>query len=193
MKNVVIKYNNGLNLYATLSVKANITGKIIVAIMILTLLTIYAFIASTITKEHLRDMLFPLILMLALILYFPVRYLLWNLFGKETLIVNTKTVSYSYDYGILKTNLKTIHFDKLATGFQFIKEQNKIKTGNLVFYNYGTEDNLPEIIHQTSVLFEEIDILEIDMEISKIFLNEFDENINYIPHSPTEFNRSDNP
>lgn len=183
MKNLLIKYEDGINLYATFSVKANVTGKVILSMMILLLLTIYFFVASTITKDDLREMLIPLILIFFLIIFFPVRYLLWNLFGKETLIINTKTVSYSYDYGILKTNLKTIHFDKLGTGFQFVKEQDEIESGKLIFYNYREKDNLPEIIHQTSVILNIIDIHKIDMELSKIFANEFNEKNGFIPYS----------
>lgn len=183
MRNLVVKYDDGINFYATFSVKANVTGKVILSTMILILLTMYFFVASTITKEDLREMLFPMILISALIIFFPIRYLLWNLFGKETLIVNTKTVSYRYDYGILKTNLKTVHFERLGTGFQIIKEENEIESGKLLFYNYRGEDNLPEIIHQTSVLLDTIDIQEINMEISKIFANEFNEKNDFIPYS----------
>jgi hypothetical protein len=97
--------------------------------------------------------------------------------------VNTKTISFCYDYGILKTNLKTIHFDRLGTGFQIIREENDIEIGKLIFYNYRVKDNLPEVIHQTSVLLDNIDINEIDLEISNLFVNEFNERNGFIPYS----------
>jgi len=183
MRNTVNKHNDGINFYATFNVKANTFGKVVLSIMILILMTVFIFVVSTITKDDIREMLFPMIVIFILILAFPVRYLLWNFFGKETLIVNTKTISFCYDYGILKTNLKTIHFDRLGTGFQIIREENDIEIGKLIFYNYRVKDNLPEVIHQTSVLLDNIDINEIDLEISNLFVNEFNERNGFIPYS----------
>lgn len=183
MRNTINKHNDGINFYATFNVKANTLGKVVLSIMILLLMIVYIFIISTITKNEIREMIFPMILIFVLILVFPVRYLLWNSFGKETLIVNTKTISFCYDYGIFKTNLKTIHFDRLGTGFQLIREENDIEFGKLIFYNYRFKDNLPEVIHQTSVMLDTIDINEIDQEISNLFVNEFDERNGFIPYS----------
>ncbi|WP_445452930.1 hypothetical protein [Flavobacterium sp. 25HG05S-40] len=183
MRNTVNKHNDGINFYATFNVKANTFGKVVLSIMILILMTVFIFVVSTITKDDIREMLFPMIVIFVLILAFPVRYLLWNFFGKETLIVNAKTISFCYDYGILKTNLKTIHFDRLGTGFQIIREENDIEIGKLIFYNYRVKDNLPEVIHQTSVLLDNIDINEIDLEISNLFVNEFNDRNGFIPYS----------
>jgi energy-coupling factor transporter transmembrane protein EcfT len=183
MRNLVHKHTDGINFYATFQVKANPVGKVVLSLMILILITVYIFVVSTITKNDLRAMLFPMILVFVLILLFPVRYLLWNLFGKETLIVNTKTISYRYDYGILRTNLKTISFDGLGTGFHVVRKENTMEYGKMLFYNYRKEDNVPQLIHQTSVLLDTIDCNEINLEISSLFMNDYNQNNGFIPYS----------
>lgn len=183
MRNIVHKHNDGINFYATFQVKANPVGKVVLSLMLLVLMTVYIFVVSTITKNDLRETLFPMILVFVLILLFPVRYLLWNLFGKETLIVNTKTISYRYDYGIIRTNLKTIPFDRLGIGFHVERIENTMEHGKLLFYNYRKEDHLPVLIHQTSVLLDTIDRNEIDLEISSLFMHEGSENNGFFPYS----------
>ena len=108
-----------------------------------------------------------------LFLVIPIRYLIWNLYGKENLIINSKTISYNYDYGFIRTNLKTIPFYHLGAGIELYKENKGIQEGKLILYNFRAQDNLPEIIHETTVLVNLEDVKEIDIEISKLFLKEF--------------------
>lgn len=124
-----------------------------------------------------------ILILFILFIFLPIRFLAWNLFGKESLIVNTKTISYCYDYGIIRTNLKTIHYDRLGTGFLSNRKDNEKEFGNLIFYNYNKDNNLPEVIHQTSVLIELEKLKEIDLLIQIIFENEFNEKHGFTAYS----------
>lgn len=56
------------------------------------------------------------------------------------------------------------------------KYENGIEKGHLIFYNYREVDNLPEIIHETTILIETEKIQELDLAIQTIFDNEIKEN-----------------
>ena len=179
MKNTVETYNDGVNVYSQLEIKANAIGKSILLGFILILITALILIISTIEKEEIADLLFPIIIITTLIIIFPIRYLIWNTVGKETLIVNTKSISYKYDYGVIQTNLKTIPFTKLGFGYEFVREYDGIEKGRLVFYNYREQDDLPEVIHQTSIIVDKAEIEKIESEISNLFYQEVDDSIGY--------------
>jgi hypothetical protein len=172
MKNTIEIKTDGINVYAKFGVKANRIGKIILIILLALVFLILGFGASLVEEKDIGKLIIPLLILLTLIIAFPVRYLIWNMYGKENLVVNTKTISYNYDYGIIKTNLKTINFHRLGTGIQTVQIENGIEKGHLFFYNYREEDNLPEVIHETTILIETEKIHELDTAIRTIFENE---------------------
>jgi len=91
------------------------------------------------------------------------------LFGKEYIIINTKSLSYYRDYGIYKTNLKTLRNNKLGTGFEWSRTFDNIEYGNLMFEKYNDENDLPEHLYTTSVVLKFENIEKIDKEISKLY------------------------
>jgi len=182
MKNTIEIDTDGINVYAKLGVKANMIGKIILIILLALVFLILGFAATLTDEEEIGKLIIPLLIILTLIIAFPVRYLIWNIYGKENLVVNTKTISYNYDYGIIKTNIKTINFHRLGTGIETVQKENGIEKGHLIFYNYREADNLPEVIHETTILIETEKIHELDMAIRTIFENETKEmpnNLNF--------------
>ena len=183
MRNRVNIKSDGINVYAELTVKADAAGKIIVTTLILTFMALVTIGLSTLKQEEIGSIIIPIALLLGLIIAFPVRFLIWNMFGKEYLVINTKTISYNYDYGLIRTNLKTIKFNRLGTDFEEGQSKNGMKQGYLVFYNYREEDNLPEIIHKTTILTDYDNIRKLDQEIHSIFESGFNTENRFIPYS----------
>lgn len=105
------------------------------------------------------------------------------MFVKEILLITTKSISYQYDNGIIKTNLKTITYNRLGTGFEKTKDHNGKMKGYLSFYDYDSQTNLRELIHQIIVLLELEKVAQLDSEISKMFVTEFNINNGFIVHS----------
>jgi len=169
MKNTIEIDTDGINVYAKLGVKANMIGKIILIALVFLILGSFATMTE---EEEIGKLIIPLLIILTLIIAFPVRYLIWNIYGKEDLVVTTKTISHDYDYGIIKANIKTINFHRLGTGIETVQNENGIEKGHLIFYNYREVDNLPELIHETTILIETEKIHELDMAIRTIFENE---------------------
>jgi len=183
MKNTVEKHSDGINIYAEFSVKSNPIGKIILIILVFVLIVFFVLVFSTIDVYTIGKSIFPIVIMAFFLLVIPIRYLVWNLYGKENLIINSKTISYNYDYGIIKTNLKTLPFNILGTGIELIREDNGIRKGRLIFYDYREKDHLPEVIHYTSILVNLEEVKELDKEISKLFLDEFNQVRGFLPFS----------
>lgn len=180
MNNTIDINNDGINVYATLNVKANRTGKITLFAVIVVFSSVFIFLGSSVKTEDGKSLLFPFVLIFLLVSIIPIGYFIWNLFGSESLIVNSKTISYQYNYGIFKTNLKTINYEVLGVSFARIRTENETELGKLIFYNYREKDNLPEFVHQTSVLLPKEDLKRLENEISGLFNQEKPD---FIPYS----------
>lgn len=183
MNNTIEIKSDGINVYATLTVKAKKAGKISLTILVFLFLTSLILIISTLDKSDVKEAIFPILILSAIFIFIPVRYLIWNLFGKENIIINTKTINYYYDYGIIRTSLKTINHDKLGTGFLPNRTENEKEIGKMLFYNYNKDNNLPELIHETAVLVELDKLKEIDTLLQTIYENEFHEKHGFVGYS----------
>ena len=182
MKNRIDIKNDGKNVYATLHVKANPIGIIILMTLVAIAFAFFAALAWTAVDDA-PVYIFPLLIIGGLLAAFPGRYLVWNLAGKELLIVNTKTISYHYNYGLFKTNMKTLNFNSLALGFEPEQSDKGHQKGNLVFYNYREDTGLPEVLHATTVLLEKEKIEELDLEIRRLFEKELIETSPFLDFS----------
>ena len=181
MNNKIEISSDGINVYARLKVNASSAGVYILGALILTELLIFGWILLEV--DSVKEIIHPAFLLLIFFFFFSVKYLLWNIYGSEELIVNTKTISWSYDYGFYKTNFITASHDRLGTGYEKIRRENGEELGRLVFFNYKNEDNLPEVMHHTTVLLKKEDIDWFDSHVSKVFENEFNHKRGFVPFS----------
>lgn len=183
MKNTVSIESDGINVYVNASVKIIPFMKYFISIMAIVLFGLFVFLIAHIPHHEVKEFLFPVLVMGFLLIYFVVRPVLWNLFGIETLIINTKSISYCYDYGVVKTNLKTIKFNRLGTAYEKVRYFDNVEFGKLSFVDYREEDNLPKLIYETTILLPQDKISEIDTHISEVFKRDFFDKMNFIPYS----------
>lgn len=183
MNNQINIQNDGINIYATLSVRAAKVGLVILTIMLIGLFVMVGFFFSEVKFKHFEEFVVAVLIIVPIGGY-SIKYYLWNLYGKESIIINTKSISWQYDYGFVQTNLETFKYHILGTGFEKLGQRdNGDELGRLIFYNYREEDNLPEVIHSTTILLtkEEIEIL--DEKIISLFAGEFLNRNGFIPFS----------
>ena len=183
MKNRIEISSDGINAYAKISVNASQIGINILSGFIVIEIIILSGLLWQIKSEASILMIILILIGISIFLVLPIKYLLWNLYGNERLIVNSKSISWSYDYGFFKTNLQTVKFNRLGTGYEKIKGDNEEEVGKLIFYNYREEDNLPEYIHQTTILLNKSEIEKFDEAILSVFENEFFNEKGFIPFS----------
>lgn len=170
MQNTIHIRNDGVTVNCTLEVKADTPGKIVLSVIVIAVLSLLIW---QMTVGEFNKVAIPILIVLALTIAYPGRYLLWNLYGKEYLTITTRSISYAYDYGFIVTKPRTIRFSKLRTDLHLVRKEGRTERGRLVFVSYNDNDGLPEMIHETSVLLDLNDITAIDTEIEKIFVNEY--------------------
>lgn len=173
MENQVDRYSDGINLYLRFRVRSAPSVKVFLTFVVGVLFIFYIYILSTVDNFQNTPGILPFAIVGLVGLFFSIKYTLWNFFGQEYLIINTKSISYNYSFGFFTYNLRTVLFERLGTGFEFVSEYNGIKKGKLIFYRYRAKDDLPETIHETSILINLEEISIIDEEIAQLF---FDKN-----------------
>lgn len=169
MKNLIKIDTDGINLYVTLKVMANPIGLTILGAMILGVVAILFTLFSGIDNQEIGKYLLPILFITILFVFLPLRYLCWNIWGTENLTINTKIVSAYYDYGFITTNPKVVNFQILGTGYEKVSEDNKGELGKLLLYNYRDEDDLPELIYETTILIDKEEIEALDSQITALF------------------------
>ena len=173
---------DGVNVYVNLSIKVDRISNIMVAGFNIIAISLFVLLVSAVEKQEVGKFIIPFAIMSILIIFFPLRYMLWNFFGKEILIVNTKCISWAYNYGFFKTNLKKIPFRRIATSYEFVRESGGIDFGRLQFINYSPLTNLPVTIHTTSVLAPKGDIEKIQNAIEQLFYQKDNSSISFSPN-----------
>jgi hypothetical protein len=173
LKNSVEISSDDINVYVTSTIRATIAGKIILTLINLLVLGFYIFFLSTIELKENGKLFIPIILMFIAFIYFPWRYWFWNFYGKENIIINTKTITHYNDYGIVTTKSKTVKHQNLGTTYELVKEYEGEELGKLIFWSYNIDTNLPESVYETTVLISKKDIEIINQHISKVFDKEF--------------------
>ncbi len=183
MENRIVISTNGINAYIKIRVNASKIGTRILSFFVIAEVIAVLVGLFHIKSEEVVSLIIPILIIIFLFIGLPLKYLLWNLFGNEVLIVNTKSISWSYDYGFFKTNLKTVKYHRLGTAYDKVRGEKEEEVGRLTFYNFREEDNLLEFIHQTTILLSREDIQNIDRQISDIFTNDFLNQNGFIPFS----------
>jgi hypothetical protein len=180
---VEITSADGVNVYINLKVKAKPAGKIIMGIIMILLVGLWIVLLLNIDPYEMGKALFPLLIVTAAIIWGPARYLCWNLFGEERILINTKVICWQYSYGIIETKMKQVPFRMLGTGFNIGKMFDGTEHGTLVFYDYPEKHNIPQVIFETTVLLPKPKLEEIHNAIKTVFYNEFLNDNKFVPFS----------
>ncbi|SFO12270.1 hypothetical protein SAMN05421741_12128 [Paenimyroides ummariense] len=180
MQNIFSKRYDGVNLYLEFTVKTKLIGKLVLSLFILLcfIVIFYLTISSSKDENNNSEFITAAIIFTFVLIVFPVRYLIWNCYGKEFLIINDKSLSYYYSYKFLETNLKTKLINELSIAIEVVKEDENYKYGRLIFYNINEETKLNEFLFQTSVLLKYENLEIIRKEILDLFFDNYFKEIN---------------
>jgi len=150
MKDKCTYTTDGVSVYLDLTLVSSLTGRIILVILNLILWTGFILIFSFIPKEEISSFIFPAILIIAFLIYVPLRFTLWNIWGKEFIRVSPRSISHSRSYGFFSTKEKTIDINRFGFGYEVTKKFGGEDYGTFYFYNYQDNDN-PELIFENSI------------------------------------------
>lgn len=151
----------------------------LVALLLLTLSLFSWTAARMLPTGALMNWLFAL-MALAFLIYFPIRYVVWQLYGVERIIIDTQKITYSYDYGIMRSKQGEIPYRVLGLGYQ--KQRGRPnECGNLIFYNYQLEEESVETLLATSVWVHPDLLVTLDERIHELFVKEKLKDFNFPP------------
>ncbi|MES2064319.1 MAG: hypothetical protein V4456_20550 [Bacteroidota bacterium] len=111
-----------------------------------------------------------LALVSTMFLFFLTKYTLWNLYGRENVIINTKTVSYQHDYGFFRTGYTTVPFKKglsLKVGPAKPAENKEL----LLLISSYNDNDLPVDIYTTTLSMPEDDVIRLDTLMKQLFVD----------------------
>lgn len=156
------------NVYIRSSVPTKLFVKLLFSLINLSILTALFCLAISVQDEKPAPwaFLFPIV-------YFFTfgKYLIWNVFGIENIILNPNHVSYQHSYGLWKSKLKTLKYDFIeARPIDETLTEGEVK---LVFGAYQKETKLPEIIFQTAIPISFNNYISVFNLLGEIQVDEF--------------------
>lgn len=164
-----MKYNefdiryDGVCLYLSIKTQASVYAKLILCLLNIMLISL---IILSITVQIVALAIFLVALFLLLI-----RYTAWNFWGGEYVIINSKTISYQYDYGFLITAMTTKKIGKVLHSEKLVVHQyGKPEQQTIVFSTYD-ENELPETIYQLAIPISDKDAESVLLGVNIVFLD----------------------
>ena len=84
------------------------------------------------------------------------RYTLWHLFGEEYVVINRKSISYQYRYGIFQTHIQTIHLHRPVMYYE-LNRRNAPEDSTGVFHiiNHDPKTLLPNEVFKSTIPVDE--------------------------------------
>ncbi|RZJ89361.1 MAG: hypothetical protein EOO20_11205 [Chryseobacterium sp.] len=103
---------------------------------------------------------------------FIVKYTLWDVFGKERLIINDSSPSYQQHYGFFNTALNTLPFNKKI----WIVDSENVIVGNNLFvksqFEFCDKDSLTEVVYHSVLDITVADFKKFLEYIDRLFIDD---------------------
>lgn len=165
--NLVSVHSDGICIYLTIKVRNALFPKVLLVFFNMLLLT--AIMAAV------YYWIPVLLLVVAITEVFLGRYTLWNLFGRELIMFNTKALTYQHDYGFFKTKTVTCTMGKLLNckAVATVRER-KVILQYLEFSSYDGND-LPYVLYQVALPVQERDTRLLLQLIDKLYVSKLAE------------------
>lgn len=156
------------NIYLKSSVPTKPLVKLLFTLFNLGILSALFWLAISMQQEKPTPLIF--LLPIGYLLSFG-KYLSWNIFGIEHVIISSTHVSYQHNYGLWKSKFKTERYHFLeASPIDETVAKGDVK---LLFGSYQEKTKLPEILFQTSIPIKFEDYLFLLNRMDEIQLDEF--------------------
>ncbi|MGN7205081.1 hypothetical protein ACTHQF_12490 [Pedobacter sp. SAFR-022] len=99
---------------------------------------------------------------------------LWYGFGKEKLIINTKSISYQYMYGLYTTQPEAQPIKRaLNISLAPSRERNGLEYFNVIFETYN-KHNVPEEIYRTSLAITRAEFAVLKQSLRALYFEKVD-------------------
>ncbi|TFF38041.1 hypothetical protein [Mucilaginibacter psychrotolerans] len=102
------------------------------------------------------------------------RYTLWNIYGQEHLIINTKSLSFQHDYGFFKLAYKTVPLKNKLKILVLPSKETKVKELYIQFVSYNDTD-LPVEVYQMAIPILEINAVRLSNMVKQLYVDKLSE------------------
>lgn len=170
MKNSARVSNDGICVYLDTHIVLSGAQKAILILLNLLFLSVCIIIAFALllTKPTPWEIFVAVILIPGIYSVSLGRYTLWNLFGSEHLIINTKTIAVSRNYGLFHTPWKSYQFRKLFYNVRIVDDRPDNLLGTIEFTSHNQFD-LPILIMTTSINVPVTALNELIAQLEHVF------------------------
>ena len=160
---------DGTTLYITLESKIKSWVKWILIVLNILLYAIALFLFSMTFIEKDPSYLFAFLTFSGAVFWFVTRSTLWNIFGRESLVITTENLSFQNDYGWYKTKREVKAIEKgliVFTNRQFAYEDDPYVS--VSFFEILNEDEAKEI-YSTGIKTDERNFKLIHDGLNELF------------------------
>lgn len=99
---------------------------------------------------------------------------LWFGYGKERIIINTKSISYQYQYGFYTTKIETQPIKKaLNISLAPARDKNGLEYFNLIFETYN-KHNVPEEIYRSALAITRPEFATLKRSVRALYFEKVD-------------------
>lgn len=149
-------------IYVTTSVKPKFYAYFLLFIVIGVLLIPLIFVGFTTPDSMMLSSTF-----IVLWILFPTKYAWWNVFGTEILIINDKSISYQYDFGLIQSQLISKPYKDLTINLENLIINDNNYFGKIYFFEEDELTGLKKVLHQTSIYISNEQFSYLTDEIAK--------------------------
>lgn len=96
------------------------------------------------------------------------RFIFWNIFGKESIVIAPGSITYSRSYGILRMPSKVITFNQLFTEIEIMRQEEESKSGILHFYDRIQANGQLKRIFSTAVYLPEVQLKDFEIKLAEL-------------------------
>lgn len=162
-------FSDGGTLYITLESKVKLWVKVLLIIINVGLYCLPILLIATSDTNEIGKAVFSALLMSTAFFFFVTRPTLWNIFGRECMVITPDNFSYYRDYGLYKTQINNV---KIEYGIASHVENELAYEDEpyvvISFYEYLPNEEYREIL-TTSIKTQEKNYLTIQELLDEIF------------------------
>jgi hypothetical protein len=128
------------------------------------------------------DWLLALFVIGVLLMFLSGWLTLWYGFGKEKLVITSKSISYQYQYGFYTTKMDSQPLRRaLNISLAPSRERNGLEYFNVIFETYN-EQNVPEEIYRTALAINRAEFATLKRAIRTLYFERVDLNHHMQPY-----------
>lgn len=167
MQNVAEVHNDGVSVYFNSAVIPKKSARIILIIINIIVLSLYAALLWGVAGSLKGGEFVTLFVIIPIVYAVSLgKSTLWNLYGKEHIIISTNTITSYRDYGFFKTGIKQYSYKKLYYEIEIQREDKDLSTIN--FINH-TETGVPVILFASTVYVPTNKLHELVEQLNVVF------------------------